>query len=249
MQEIYQPHLPWHEDAGLVAILKSYFYRYDSVGAALQDWPIYVLLMVGILVGITVHEFGHAWMADKLGDPTPREQKRVSLSPLAHLDPLGTLMIIATTLAGYPLGWGKPVKTDPDLYRVDRRTGIGLVAAAGPIMNLLTAIALAPVARFLIAQILRGHDTEAMIFGFLLVAVTMVVNLSLFCFNLVPIHPLDGSHILASLLPQALADVYSKFMQRFGSYMLLTLMFTGVLGGLLGPIIQALFFLLIGIQP
>ncbi|HVK05585.1 MAG TPA: site-2 protease family protein [Armatimonadaceae bacterium] len=228
-------------------IVYEEFYWHAMLRAAAADWPIYILLLVAILVGITVHEFGHAWMADRLGDPTPREEKRVSLSPLAHLDPLGTLLIIATTLIGYPIGWGKPVKTDPDAYRVSRRLGVGLVAAAGPLMNLITAIALAPIARFLIDQIQRGHDGDLILWATLLTAVVMLVNLSLFCFNLVPVYPLDGSHIAASVMPPALSEVYSKFMQRFGSYMLLGLIMSGVLGEFLGPIILTLFRLLIGL--
>jgi Zn-dependent protease len=206
------------------------------------DWRFYLLLMGALIVGITVHEFGHAWMADRLGDPQPREQNRVSLSPFAHLDPLGTLLMAATALVGFPIGWGKPVRTDPDYYTCGRRLGIALVSAAGPLMNLLTAIVLSPVARWLFAG--AGHD-HPVLFAF--VIITMLVNLSLFCFNLMPIAPLDGSHITASALPEKESAMYQQFMARYGVFVFLALMFTGVLGKIIGPLVIAIFRFLVGI--
>ena len=104
-------------------------------------------------------------MADRLGDPTPREQKRVTLNPMAHLDPLGLLLMVATSLIGFPIGWGgKPVRTNPENFSCGAKKGMGLVALAGPGMNLLLAVALAPVARWIIAGGLGGSEFALNVF-------------------------------------------------------------------------------------
>lgn len=209
-------------------------------------WIVLGMAFIAVVISTTVHEFGHAWMADRLGDPTPREQKRVSLSPFAHMDPLGTLLLIATMLIGFPLGWGKPVRTNPENYRCGQRIGIGLVAAAGPIMNLLTAMLISPFARYCYNDGMPRSLFDA--FAFLFLAIIVLVNLSLFCFNLVPVAPLDGSHITSSLLPESLSLPYRRFMSRYGSYVLLGLMMSGKLGEWIGPMIRALFTALTGIR-
>jgi Zn-dependent protease len=228
----------------MVEILREQFGLFYMV---LQDgipWQMYALLLFAIVVATTVHEFGHAWMADKLGDPTPRSEGRVRLSPFAHIDPMGFAMLVVTMLIGFPVGWGRPVRTNPENYRCGERKGIALVAAAGPAMNLLTAILLAPITRFVLGGGI-GRDETAM-WIFIALAITILINLSLFCFNLVPIHPLDGSHITASLLPESLAKPYRTFMQQYGFYLLLFLMITGTLGKFIGPIVLALFRFLVG---
>lgn len=218
-----------------------------ALGLRFLDPWLYVLLLVALVIGITVHEFGHAWMADRLGDPGPRASGRVTLSPLAHLDPLGTLLLAVTTLVGFPLGWGRPVRTDPDSYHVGRRAGVGLVAAAGPLMNLITAILLSPLARWALEALRSGRGTELTGFVFAATVVVMLVNLSLFCFNLVPVHPLDGSHIAASLLPQRASRLYQRFMGRYGVFVLLALLVSGVLGKMIGPLVLTIFRRLIGL--
>jgi Zn-dependent protease len=147
-------------------------------------------------------------------------------------------------LIGFPIGWGKPVRTNPQNYKNGARQGTALVALAGPLMNLGLAIVLAPFARFVMGGGL-GYG-EAALWVLIFLAITMLVNLGLFCFNLLPVHPLDGSHITASLLPEALAKPYRYFMQRYGVYLLLLLMYNGTLGKFIGPIVLALFRLLIG---
>jgi Zn-dependent protease len=210
-----------------------------------EQWQILLLALLAIVIATTVHEFGHAWMADRLGDPTPRSQGRVRLSPFAHIDPLGFLILVATSLIGFPIGWGRPVKTNPENYRCGARKGIALVAAAGPATNILLAILLAPIARYAIGG---GFGTDESAFWIVItLAITMIVNISLFVFNLVPVHPLDGSHILASLLPESLSKPYRIFMKQYGVYVLMALIITGTLGEVLGPIIITLFFLLLGL--
>lgn len=233
-------------------MLQYLWHLYGPISAAAQQfmpWELYIILLAAILIATTVHEFGHAWMADRLGDPTPRSQKRVTLNPLAHLDPLGSLLMAATTLIGYPIGWGKPVRTNPEAYRTGQRVGVGLVAAAGPLANLLTAVLFTPVIRWMIAELFRrdGDVSERFLWLLLLVAGIMLVNLSLFVFNLTPVAPFDGSHILASLLPPSLSQSYRKFMTLWGPYLMLLLMITDVLPKFIGPVILRLFSLLIGI--
>jgi Zn-dependent protease len=209
-------------------------------------WWLYVLLLIGIVAATTVHEAGHAWMADRLGDPGPREQGRISLNPLRHFDWLG-LAIMAVTLAiGFPIGWGKPLKTDPEKFCCGARKGAALVAAAGPLANLLLAIALSPLVRLVLGGAIE--PTPIVVGITLTFLVTILINVSQFCFNLIPIHPMDGSHMLLGLLPKSLGDSYQSFMQRWGVYLFLVMVFTEVPGKLLFPLMRWIIWVLIGIQ-
>ncbi|MBC7804619.1 MAG: site-2 protease family protein [Akkermansiaceae bacterium] len=209
------------------------------------------LLAIATLIALSIHEFGHAWMADKLGDPGPRKDGRVTLAPWAHLDPLGTLLIVASTLIGFPVGWGKPVKTDPETYTVDRKLGVALVAGAGPLMNLLAAFVLAAPARFLLGVLQNGAYPPSwepfLAITFLINVMVMLVSLSLFAFNLLPLYPLDGSHVLANLLPNDIAVVYVRIMKRYGTYLFLGLLVSGVLNDIVGPVVIGLFRFLLGV--
>ena len=207
---------------------------------------VYALLFAAIILSNTVHEFGHALVADRLGDPTPREQKRLTLSPFAHLDPLGVLMFIATALLGFPIGWGRPVRTNPANFRCGEKIGLGLVATGGPLMNFAAAFALAPLARFVLGGGLGESDRALYVLIFLIMA--MLINLSQACFNLlIPVAPLDGAHILASLLPDALSKGYRYLMAHAGPYLLLAIMFSGVMNEFVLNIVLRLFLLLIGV--
>jgi Zn-dependent protease len=166
----------------------------------------FIIIAVGLVVAITIHEFAHAWVADKLGDPTPRYQDRVTLDPRAHLDPIGTLAIL---VAGF--GWGKPVPFDP--YNLENpQRDAALIALAGPASNMLLAIALA----------LLVHSG---ILGFLALPAAFIIqiNVMLAIFNMVPVHPLDGSKILMAFLPGDTAYEYEQFMRRYGMFVLLLL--------------------------
>jgi len=234
----------------MIEILRHVYGPAISMAAQqMMEWQLYVILLSAILIATTVHEFGHAWMADRLGDPTPRSQKRVTLNPLAHLDPIGSLLMAATTLIGYPIGWGRPVRTNPEAYRIGPRKGIALVAAAGPLMNLLTAMLMAPAARLMIDHLIRrgGDVSETFLWWLIFVAAVMLINLSLFAFNLTPIAPFDGSHLVASALPPVLGEAYRKFMAAWGPYLMLFLMVTDLLPKIIAPLIFMLFSWLIGI--
>lgn len=162
----------------------------------IRDIIIYVLILV---VSVTFHEFGHAFVASLLGDDTPRRQGRVTLNPTAHADPVGTLLLplisayVAATSGGAGgFGWGRPVQTNPRNYtrRFTMDTGQVFVALAGPSMNVLLAVLIASAHVFLAAQGVVSGDLNRI----MLMAVAM--NFTLFFFNLVPVPPLDGGWVM-----------------------------------------------------
>ena len=149
-----------------------------------------IAILISLLIAIDVHEFAHAWMANELGDSTARYQGRLSLNPLVHLDPMGTMMMLFSVFSGFGIGWGKPVPVDPRYLRKGPRVGMGLVSAAGPLSNLiLAAIVAVPIRLGLPPGSLRG-----------LLFTVIIVNIGIALFNLLPIPPLDGSSILRGIL-------------------------------------------------
>ena len=194
---------------GVIAILV--LYALLSGGGSLgrlgnPSWLIAVAAIV--LVAFPVHEMAHAAMAVQLGDPTPRIQGRYTFNPIAHIDPFGALLILFT---GF--GWAKPVQWNPNNINVDIRLGTILVAAAGPASNLL----LAAVAAFLVQ-----FNTIPMLERFITSFVW--INVLLFVFNLIPIPPLDGSHVLFALLPGDNFEL-RKILSRYGFLILLATIF------------------------
>jgi Zn-dependent protease len=190
-----------------------------------------IIIMAVLIVAITVHEFAHAITADRLGDSTPRRQGRISLFPTDHLDPLGTLMMLLSSLTGFGIGWGRPVMTNPGNFRSPRRDS-AIVAAAGPISNLIQAA--------LFALILRGVMGPGIADGlakFLVLGVT--INLSLAFFNLIPIAPLDGSWIMTAILPYEQAMAYRQWMLNYGPLVFIGLILLegqlGIIHALIGP--------------
>jgi Zn-dependent protease len=184
---------------------------------------------VAILVALTVHEFAHAKAAQLAGDPTPEQHGRVTLNPLAHLDPIGTAALL---LAGF--GWGRPVPVNPFLMRRPRLDNV-LVSLWGPLSNLCLALVFALPLRFGLAgpyQIVLDW--------------MVLVNLVLCLFNLLPVHPLDGSHILVGLLPLPQARRLELFYHQYGIIVLILLMVTHVTAYLVGIPAQIAFRLLTG---
>lgn len=177
---------------------------------------VFVLSFLAFIIALTLHEFAHAWAADRLGDPNPRIAGRLSLNPLVHLDPLGTILLpLFLSLSGSPLvfGWAKPVAIDEFNFR-RRKRDVGLVSLAGPAANLLTA--------FLASLLLRFNSS---FFGIIFPLLLIQTNLTLACFNLLPLHPLDGGKVLVSLLPNPLSYQIDEFLTRYGQIILLFLIF------------------------
>jgi Zn-dependent protease len=194
-----------------------------------------LLITFGIvIVALTIHEAAHAWTADKLGDPTARLLGRVSLNPVVHIDPIGTILLpLVAMFSGLMiLGWAKPVPVNISRLRHHRRDFM-IVAAAGPISNFLQAIVLA-VAYHAVHQPGTSDQFSAILWK------AVEINLALAFFNLIPIPPLDGGNVLAGLVPESAARVLDQ-VRQFGFIALYALLYTGILGQLIGPPID--FFL------
>jgi len=171
--------------------------------------PLFFLIFAAALTtALTIHEFAHAFVADRLGDPTARLQDRLTLNPIKHLDPIGTAMLLFT---GF--GWGKPVPFDPYNLKNPRKDS-ALIALAGPASNLLFALVLA-----ILYQVF-GLTTYLPIFLALI-----SLNVTLAVFNLVPIHPLDGGKIIIGFLPLDLAREWQGIMNRYGILILIFMLF------------------------
>lgn len=185
--------------------------------------------VIAFVVSVSVHEFGHAFVADRLGDRIPRLQGRLTLSPLAHIDPIGTLAVplFGTLMTGFPLlAWGKPVQTNAANYtkRLSTKTGQMLVAAAGPFMNLVLAI----VTSIVIVALGKAGILPAAVRDWM-ITYLLVLNIVLLFFNLLPIGPLDGAAVLAGLLPQSMVRIV-ELNRKYGMLILLLLFFAPSLG-------------------
>lgn len=202
----------------------------------------FLLSMFVLIVSLTVHELAHAKAAEAAGDDTARRAGRISINPLDHLDPMGTVMMVVSSLAGMGIGWAKPVPVNPSRFRSPRWDNLK-VSLWGPLSNVLLALGAALVIRFAWSH-LGGVDLR-ILFMF------VMINLALVLFNLLPITPLDGSHILSSLLPVDQARLYDKFMMRYGFLILLGIIFLApaVLHSILGPPRTALFTTFTGMDP
>ncbi|MFQ5879588.1 MAG: site-2 protease family protein [Dehalococcoidia bacterium] len=181
-------------------------------------------VVVALLVGISFHELSHALVADNLGDPTPRRMGRVSLNPMAHLDPAGTVILF---LAGF--GWGKPVPINPMLLRNGPRLGSALVAAAGPGANLVVAaLAALPINLGLVPWRTPFLDPRFFVWdgsayiGLFLSSI-VIFGIILAIFNLIPLAPLDGFRVAAGLLPRDLAEPFLR-LEQYGIIILLLLL-------------------------
>ena len=157
-----------------------------------------VLTIPGILIAITFHEFAHAWMADRIGDDTPRKQGRLSLNPFKHIDPIGAILLLT---AGF--GWGKPVEINPNNFNrtISIRKGNALVSLAGPVMNFILAVIFSIIYGMLLAFGGSFLLTSAGEVISTVILYTITINVGLGVFNLIPLPPLDGSKVLVAFLP------------------------------------------------
>ena len=193
-----------------------------------------LLTLPGVIIAITFHEFAHAFAADKLGDDTPRNQGRLTLNPLAHIDPFGFLMLIFVHF-----GWGKPVEINPRNFKRNRSMSAqeAIVALAGPLMNLILAIVLT-IILFAIVTFAPGFVLTTV--GYLiLIALRMAisVNIGLGVFNLVPLPPLDGSKILMHFLPYNAKNWFINNQQLF-YVIFLVLWVTNLVSYIISPVIN-----------
>lgn len=179
------------------------------------------IMLPAIVIGLTFHEYAHGWAADKLGDPTARYAGRLTINPLAHVDPIGLLMLF---FAGF--GWAKPVPVTPYKLTGNMRRSLMLVSLAGPATNIIIAI---------IASLLFGAVALSGSMPMVEIMQRIIqINVVLAIFNLLPIPPLDGSKILAGILPGD--QRWLIYMEQYGTIILLILLFTGILR----PILYAL---------
>jgi Zn-dependent protease len=184
-----------------------------------------IYLAITMVIALTVHEFSHAWTADQLGDDTPRLNGRLTLNPLAHLDPLGSLLLI---VAGF--GWAKPVPVNP--YALQRRTraGMMLVSAAGPFSNLLLAIIAAlPFRMGLINPF--GSNAQIAVVAARFLFVFISINLILLFFNLIPIYPLDGEKVAEYFLPPGGQEMLYR-LRPYGPMILMGIILLGRFAGI-----------------
>ena len=192
---------------------------------------------VVLLFSLSVHESAHGWMAHKMGDDTALSQGRVSLNPIVHIDPIGTLLFpLVQIFTGIPfLGWAKPTPYNPANFRRDvtLRQGHMLVAGAGPVSNVLLALLFTAVFFVMVRSGVTENPRHPLV---MIVAVGIQMNVILAIFNLVPIPPLDGSKVASYVLPGSIGDRYDRVMEPYGYIILLLLVMTGILGRLISPI-------------
>jgi Zn-dependent protease len=207
---------------------------------------------VVLLFSLSFHESAHAWAALRMGDDTAAREGRISLNPLVHIDPVGTVLLplVMFVSSGSPLfGWAKPTPYNPANFRRDRSMASGhvMVAGAGPLSNLLLAL-LSTAALFLVLRLGEIHTPGHP--AVMLLSAGVHINVLLAVFNLVPLPPLDGSKVAAWGLPRGLADAYTRVVEPYGAWILLILFATGLLGVVIGPVTtlltQLLFKLLRG---
>lgn len=189
----------------------------------------FVLRLAVFALAIVVHEYAHGWMADRRGDPTARQAGRLTLNPVAHIDPVGTVIVplIMAFTGGFVFGWAKPVPVNA-YYLRDPKRDMMWVTLAGPLANVAMAVGFA-----LLIQIGYVAGAAFLIPLMRLLYYGVLINLVLAFFNLIPIPPLDGSHVLESVLPWPYSESYQRI-APYGMFILLGLMFIGFFGLYLG---------------
>ncbi len=210
-----------------------------------------VAVAIFLLVGFPVHEFSHALVAYRLGDGTAKLFGRLTLNPLVHLDPVGSLVLVASALlGGFFIGWAKPTPVNPSMLRGGRRAE-AWVAAAGPVSNLAMAAIAGLAFRAVVA--LDLVNSEAMLFVVNVLGIFVLINVALFIFNLIPIPPLDGSKVLFSVMnPRTVWQIRPR-LEQYGFLILIVVMFVPVINGVsigskvISPLLNGITRLLVGV--
>ena len=177
-----------------------------------------LMRLFALLIAVPVHEYAHARSAVSYGDDTPARDGRLNIFPWAHFEPFGTVFMVISSITGFGIGWGKPVTVRPENFRHPRLDDVKC-AAWGPFSNLLLAIGFALPLRF---HWFAPADPMIQILD-----VCVYVNLALMCFNLIPVYPLDGSHVVSGLLAPHLALSYDRFMSQWGMMIMMLLLIMG----------------------
>ena len=194
-----------------------------------------ITLAISVLIAMSFHELAHGFVSYKLGDPTPKANGRLTLNPLAHIDPMGAICMFI-----FGFGWAKPVSINSYYYK-NKKSGIALVSLAGPCANYILAFI-----SVILIRLFGGLD-NLLLSNFLVTLFS--VNIALGTFNLIPIPPLDGSKILASFLP---SNLYNKWMsfERYGMFVLMLILYSGILDPVLTTtitIVQNIMFGIVGL--
>jgi len=215
-----------------------------------QVIPQLVIYMVVLMLAISAHEAAHAWMSDRFGDDTARLLGRVTLNPVAHTDPIGTLLIpIVNFLIGagggkaFLIGWGKPTPVNPLRWRQKDLANV-MVSIAGILANLLIAvIAFTTIKILLVTGLFYDIPDSLKEPVVLLLDYMLSMNISLAVFNLLPFPPLDGSKVLETFLPTSMQPLY-ELLEQYGFLILMVLMYMGVFGAIIRPILNGVYSLL-----
>jgi Zn-dependent protease len=196
-----------------------------------------IVWAIPVLFAITVHEVAHGWVASRLGDQTARRLGRLTLNPIKHMDPIGTVVLplLLLYIGGFIFGWAKPVPVTWQNLRHPRRD-MALVAAAGPGANLVMMLLWALLAKLLV--MVTQHPIWILELLLIMCSIGITINIVLMVLNLFPVLPLDGGRIMTSLLPPQLAVLYSR-LEPFGLLILVVLLASGLLGGILGPVVNS----------
>ena len=209
-----------------------------------------VAVAIFLLVGFPVHEFSHALVAYRLGDGTAKLFGRLTLNPIVHLDPAGSLVLVASALlGGFFIGWAKPTPVNPSMLRGGRRAE-AWVAAAGPVSNLAMAVVAALALRVIVA--LNLVTSDATLFVANVIYIFVLINVALFIFNLIPIPPLDGSKVMFALMNPRTVWQLRPRLEQYGFLILVVVMFVPVINGasigsqVLSPVLNGLVSVLVG---
>lgn len=203
------------------------------------DWAQVLIAMVVLLFSLSIHESAHAWTAERFGDSTGRYLGRITLNPVAHIDPIGTILFpLLGMMTGFIFGWAKPVPVNTANLRNPRRDHV-LIAAAGPASNVMAAVFFLIGLKFLVGffaeEINASHTVIYPLY--LLCSTGVILNTILAVFNLIPVPPLDGSWVLAGLLPSQFEGLFDAI-RPYSFILLLVLLWSGFLDLILGPVLN-----------